>query len=634
MSLSKQFILLVSTIFILIFSVNFVISINNIKNYLQEESQIHAQDTATSLGLSLSPYIADLQDPTIETMINTIFDRGYFLQIKLDDPDGNTVIDRKNPPSFELVPDWFRNALVLETSTGVSDISAGWVPGGTIYVRTNPGYGYLKLYLQAKNALYYSLFTFAISMALVIFALRFIVSPLKRIETLANQIAQGKFETIEKLPYTVEIKNVAIAMNSMSKKIEGVITKLNKSLEDMNKKLAVDELTGLNVRQTFETDMKKLFIAQGSGYIFSIKIQNLGEVAKHQGNDAADNLLKDFAIIMKESANRIGKESISLYRFFGSEFAMIAKGLDYDTSEKLAKEISDNLKDLSEKYDQDDIAHIGGTPFNPIGTTPGIMAGAKEAYEKAKQIGINAYALRDSTDLAKDMQEWKDLVFDIIQNGLFEVGYIGQSHTFADNTLFIEEAFTRAKDREGQPIPIGTFVSIAEKFDKIIDFDHAVVKKVISHAKQKRIGHDITINLSLKSVQDQNFRSTLSTLLAQNQNIANRIVFSLTAYNAAKDIDSFKALIELAHAGNAKIVLKRFEAQFIPLDNIKDFNLDYIRLARDYTTGIAKDQKKRAFVEAMRELGDLLDVKIYAESVKDDNDFETIRKIALYGASR
>ena len=43
----------------MIFTGNFIISVNNTKEYLQLESTTKAQDTATSLGLTLKAYMKD-----------------------------------------------------------------------------------------------------------------------------------------------------------------------------------------------------------------------------------------------------------------------------------------------------------------------------------------------------------------------------------------------------------------------------------------------------------------------------------------------------------------------------------------------------------------------------------------------
>ena len=64
MSLLKQLFILIAVIFLAIFTVNFITSVNNTRSYLEIEAEIHAQDTATSLGLSLSPHMtAGENDP-------------------------------------------------------------------------------------------------------------------------------------------------------------------------------------------------------------------------------------------------------------------------------------------------------------------------------------------------------------------------------------------------------------------------------------------------------------------------------------------------------------------------------------------------------------------------------------------
>lgn len=87
MSLSKQLYLIITFIFFVIFTGNFIISIKNTKEYLEIESQTKAQDTATSLGMSLRPLIKDKNDPEIETIIKAISNRGFYKEIRLEDSD-------------------------------------------------------------------------------------------------------------------------------------------------------------------------------------------------------------------------------------------------------------------------------------------------------------------------------------------------------------------------------------------------------------------------------------------------------------------------------------------------------------------------------------------------------------------
>ncbi len=731
MSLSKQLYIIISFIFFMIFTGNFIISVNNTKEYLELESTTKAQDTATSLGMSLKSLMTNKQDPQIQSIISAIANRGFYKEIRLEDvatsftnedliqnskltdhtnweisdvtvdkdygeieqsnsdditnelallenedvtktnnkkltysfiPNKN-FIDGDNitinfkatnnhqtvnatsilnitkiiakvtrAEKFDYIPQWFINLIPLKMSEMKSEISNGWNTTAIIYVSANAGDAYAKLYEQAKGAIVYAIIAFTFSILLLVIFLRFILKPLKNIESLAQSISKGKFSIIEHLPWTTELKNVSIAMNDMSSKIEGVIKKLNANLESMTNKLSIDNLTGLSLRQTFETDMKKMFIAKETGYVFVVKIDDLGSYAKNHTTKEVDNFLIYFTNILKNLSPKV-----TAYRFYGSEFAMIAKNIEESEIKQVIHRLKIALESFAITFNITDVAHIGGTPFNPIGTTPGIIASANEAYEKAKLIGSNEAFIRDDTDLARDMNEWRDLVFDIIDNHKFDISYIGQAFCFDvkdQNLVVMEEAFTQARDKNNEPIPIGTFISIAEKYDKILDFDKAVVKKVIQHIKEKNITHSISINLSLDSVFDIKFKNWLKDIVLENKQIASQLVFSVTAYGAAKDVETFKYFIEAIHQAGAKIIIKRFETKFIPLDSIKDFNLDYIRLARDYTDGICKDSSKKGFVEAMQELSSLLTIKVFAENVKDDDDFKIVKDIGLYGASR
>jgi EAL domain-containing protein (putative c-di-GMP-specific phosphodiesterase class I) len=133
---------------------------------------------------------------------------------------------------------------------------------------------------------------------------------------------------------------------------------------------------------------------------------------------------------------------------------------------------------------------------------------------------------------------------------------------------------------------------------------------------------------------NSDFKRWIKTILIQNKDIASKLVFSVTAYGCVRDTQSFKDFIELVHKYNGKILLKRFETKFIPLDTLKDFHLDYIRLAREYTNAIANDASKQSFVESICELSKLINIKVFAESVKDEECFNKLQELGLFGSSK
>lgn len=740
MSLSKQLYIIISIIFLMIFTGNFIISVKNTKEYLQIESTTKAQDTATSLGMGIRTLLKDKHNPEIESIINAIANRGFYKEIRLEDSFSNIkqsdlinaskdltngkwkisqvnvdpkfgkleiinsnddfekellALENKNSnkteqietnkeifynfianekykniknltfdfvatnengdkintsatinvsnilvqvtrnEKFDYVPSWFIKMIPIKLEEQSSEISDGWQTSAIIYVSANAGDAYAKLYDQAKSAIIYALIAFVIAMIILFIFVQYILKPLKKIEKLANNIAVGKFETIKDLPGTTEIKTVALAMNDMSRKIESIIDKLNNNLESITKKLSCDDLTQLSLRQSFETDMKDMFIQKDTGYVFIVKIFELSSFAKNHTNKEINDFIKKFANILINTKIKDNLK-VSAYRFFGSEFAIIGKNFNYEDAKEFSILLQKNFENLSSEYLKKDIVHIGATPFNPIGTTPQILQAASEAYEKATLIGQNEIYIADATALSRDMDAWRDLIFDIVDNSKFDLKYIGNAYNLekSPNDIVMQEAFATIKDKDGLDIPIGTFVSIAEKYEKIIDFDKKIITKVINNILINNVKHDISINLSLESISNTTFILWLEKTILEHKKIAKQLVFSITAYAVAKDVDKFKFFADEMHQCGAKIIIKRFESKFIPLNNIKDFNLDYIRLAREYTNNVTNDSSKQSFIEAIVELSNLLNIKVFAENVQEDEDIETIKKLKVYGASR
>ncbi len=140
MSLSKQMIIFIASMLVIVLLGTFLLNLNNTRSFLEAQLQSHAQDTATSLGLSLSS-VADPEDPSsMETMINAVFDRGYYSHITLIDVDEQLIYERANPQEIEGIPQWFIQLISIKAPDATALIQSGWIPVGTLTVQSHPGY--------------------------------------------------------------------------------------------------------------------------------------------------------------------------------------------------------------------------------------------------------------------------------------------------------------------------------------------------------------------------------------------------------------------------------------------------------------------------------------------------------------
>jgi EAL domain-containing protein (putative c-di-GMP-specific phosphodiesterase class I)/GGDEF domain-containing protein len=628
MTLSKQLLLLLSALFLLIFTVNYVIGIKNIQSQLQTESQAHAQHTANLLSLSLSPYILKESDPILKTMIDPVFDIGYYKEIKLNNDKGKTLVKFVNNKFSAEIPGWFIRLLPLEATSAESDISSGWTFGGTIYVTINHAPAYLKLYRQAKSAFYYSLSSFLLSVCLLIFILRFTLKPLKNINGLAMRISESQFETITNIPWTTEFRNIAYSINIMSSKLNGVMANLNDKLAVLGHKLQLNSLTGLYNKNTFNSDLKQLYLENTEAYLFLIKTDSLTILVKEHDCGTIDAFLQDCAAQLKLTAQNFSSETIA-YHFYGAEFAVLARNIELSQARKLAKALSMTLSELGHIHHRADIGHIGVVSIDLLGSPENMLHAAQEAYEQAVIIGPNSYYIRTGADRAKDIAEWKSLVFDVVERNSYKIQFTGPIMHIANNRILMEEAFLQAFDKQGASLPVGIFVAIAEKYEKIISLDQGVIEKVIDQLNGASSSLNIAVNLSTRTIKNSDFRSWFSNQLKQNAFIVPQLIISFSAYAVSKDFNAYHEFIKFLHASGVRIILKRFDSQSMSVNMLKIIKPDFIRLSYELISELQGNIEKISFLQTVKEVSDLLDIPILVEKTLSDTDFDIIAKIGL-----
>jgi EAL domain-containing protein (putative c-di-GMP-specific phosphodiesterase class I) len=358
-------------------------------------------------------------------------------------------------------------------------------------------------------------------------------------------------------------------------------------------------------------------------------------MVKELGDEAIDEFIVYFSqVLQKLSEQQTMKSMMTAYRFRGSEFVLLVKEIDYEQAEQIAKQLRSAISRVGEKYKKKDIAHTGIIPFNLLETEEALLLAANEAYEQARMIGANGYHIRMLKDQARDITEWKKLVFSVIDNHNYNVTFVGKTTSFKSEKLLMEEAYTQIFDAKGDLVSTATFVSIAEKYAKIIELDKGVVLKVMGYVNTTKISHAVAINLSTRTIKNSAFLVWLADVIKQNQVISQQLVFSLSAYAVAKDITAYIDFINFVHQLKVKVMIKRFEIRSLSPEKIKILHPDFIRLARDIGTGVVTNSRKKTYVETMQELGEVLDIKILAEDVFLENDYNYLKTIGIEGASR
>jgi hypothetical protein len=172
MTLFRQLMMTIIAIFSLMLAVVMVINFNTTKGYLIGQLESTTQDSATSLSMSVSDFMASEDYASVESSINAVFDSGYFSEVRIHVYDTDKNITRSNETKIDGVPNWFINLIDFKVPVARAIISNGWNELGQVYITGSAGYGYNQLWLASRDLLVSFFVIGAITLIVGSFALR------------------------------------------------------------------------------------------------------------------------------------------------------------------------------------------------------------------------------------------------------------------------------------------------------------------------------------------------------------------------------------------------------------------------------------------------------------------------------
>ena len=209
----------VSLIFILVLAGVETVHIHFTQRNLQLQLEAHANETATAIALSLSALMQPEDTAMARTIINPVFDRGYFSSIRLTTMNGDMLVTRTMTPQRDDVPPWFRELFAVEAPVGQAMVSSGWRQMGRVLVEVHPEFAYRQLWETATGTLIWLCVLFAVALFATWRLLLGILQPLQAVESAALAISERKFPELKVIARARELANVVTAMNTLSRKL-------------------------------------------------------------------------------------------------------------------------------------------------------------------------------------------------------------------------------------------------------------------------------------------------------------------------------------------------------------------------------------------------------------------------------
>lgn len=617
---------------------NLFVSVVNTRHYFSTQMSVVAEDTATSLGLTISHAAKSSDIAQVQTMIDVIFDSGYYQSIIYQNLDGEVLVSRARDINIEGVPQWFVDAVPIPARSGSAEVISGWFRLGELRVVSHPGYVYLDLWRVFIEQLWLFAFTAALCYGLAGLGLKFLLKPLKRIEQQALAISKKEFQVQKQLPRTPEFRQVAQAMNQMVLKIKEMLQHQVKLTEDLRLETHMDALTQLPNRQEFDARLEAWMKSEQAGspcVLILLHARDVDVINDKLGREAGDRLILDTADILKDLVSDMHGALIA--RRGGADFSLFLPGVVASEVPGLLKWFKQQLmgcvsiQSAAQDFSNGELFYIGAATSKKPCLVETMLSAADVALREYKHGGASDWVIYPIGETSQDIRpagEWLDYLQSVLESGGLMFNYQAVTDTKLSSALQLE-VLARIKDGE-KLINAGVFWPLVERYGLAIDMDRRIIGEVLAVMKAHP-AKIFSVNVSPQSIVDEGFVSWLDKTLASTDVPLENINFEVSEKLLKLDPQSVEAFIDVIKRYNAGFGLDHFGLTPSALGRLHALAIDYVKIDRRFISNIQDTPDNRFYVQVLVQIAHSCDVLVIAEGVESEQEWQTMLSLNVDG---
>ena len=175
-----------------------------------------------------------------------------------------------------------------------------------------------------------------------------------------------------------------------------------------------------------------------------------------------------------------------------------------------------------------------------------------------------------------------------------------------------------------------SFISMAEDMNLIGSLTDVVCNRALDYAQQlKNLGHDlnIAINLSVDSLTNLDWPDHISSLLEQSGLEASSISFEITESRLMEHLSVALDILSRLSLKRFNLSIDDFGTGYSSMEQLQRIPFSEFKIDRAFVHGAAHEASARAILESSVLLAKKLDMKVVAEGVEDQEDWDLVAEI-------
>jgi len=638
MSLFKQLVLMLGLFLGVILVSVMMLNFKTATEFVQNQLYTDAKNTAHSLGLSLSK-VADPSDTsTMETMINAIYDSGYYQRIRLVDIDGKEVYNRESDMRVSNVPQWFIKMVPIHNAIAKSDIMIGWNRFGTLEVSGHTGNAYRQLYDTMIDLVKTFLMIGTVVFVFLYVLLSLSLKSLKRIREQAKAIIDNEFIIEKKIPFTTEFRSVTIAMNAMVEKVKDIFDRENETLRRYHELLYKDTETGLYNRRYLTAKLPEYLqsdVSLSSGVYLLVSIDEIDRFKRECGYEHYNHLINTLADGLNTGLSPF--PSSLIVRLNESDFFATIPASGIISVQLCIESLMARMRTLIESIDNHLVEYLtigcGVGIYSENDTLKSLLSRADHAVTQAKLQGNFTvdFNLEGDETLVLGREEWRSELLKSLDESRMLLAFQSVVEQRSDHlNVLHEEIFLRLLDRDGVIHSAGYFIPVATSLGLIDVLDRYMVEKVFKHIKEQNPVTPLALNLSgdfvKKYVNIQWLRTQLEIFHRQSSLI---LWFEVSNTTALHELEAVSAVSTMIKQFGYRFGIDHFTIPEAGAYYLQAIRPDYVKANGAYLQDMMFDKDTGKSRESFNNITRSLGISIIAINIEEAQDVERLKALGI-----
>ncbi len=402
-----------------------------------------------------------------------------------------------------------------------------------------------------------------------------------------------------------------------------------------------DGLTGLFDRVEFERRLgDALADARSEGRVHAlcyVDLDNFKIINDTCGHLAGDEMLKQIGSLLR--CNFRGTDTLG--RLGGDEFGVLLTDCPLPKARDIANSLCKDIKMFRFSW-EDKVFNVTASAGlvgidGQTSSVAEVLGAADGACYIAKKNGSNRVEVYSPDDSVlserRDQLELVQSVQHALATDKFEI-YGQPIQPLYDRERKIIELLLRMRDDDGELVLPAEFMRVAEGHGVAAMIDRWVVRQALQELAENGDAPGFAdvafaINLSGQSLGDETFLQFVMEQFETSRVDPSRVYFEITETAAISHLGRAMRFITALRGLGCVFVLDDFGAGLSSFGYLRNLPVGLIKIDGQFVKGLTRDPIQRALVEAINQIGHVMQMRTVAESVEDAQTLEALQAIQV-----